>query len=384
MSATIAVDARALTPPITGTGVALGETLAEIARIAPELRWLLLSKGAPRPPRGLEEARIVRAPGPARFAATLWLRFGIADLLARERCDLFLGSLQIAPARRPPRTRVLLHLHDLVFARHPGTLSARNRVLLARFVPASLASADHVLCFSEHTKREATLLYSLPPERLTVVPHGVHPRFFAVSSPGQRARLRARHRLPERYLLFVGTLEPRKNLSSLLEAHDLLPPGLRRDHPLVLIGDSGWGGGAARAALRRRAESGRVIPLGYVADEDLPGLYAAAAALVLPSLYEGFGLPVLEAMAAGTPVVCSDAAALAEVAGGAALLCPPTDVDGLSAAIERVLSDGDLRGELVRCGRERASGFTWERAAVATLDVMRTLLGSGPSEPHPR
>jgi glycosyltransferase involved in cell wall biosynthesis len=380
VSATIAVDARALTPPITGTGVALGETLAEIARLEPALRWILLSKGAPRPPRGLEEARIVRAPGPARFAATLWLRFGIADLLARERCDLFLGSLQIAPARRPPRTRILLHLHDLVFARHPETLSVRNRVLLARLVPASLAAADHVVCFSEHTKREAVLLYALPPERLTVVPHGVHPRFFAVQTPEERARLLARHSLPERYLLFVGTLEPRKNVTTLLLAHDRLPPDLRRAHPLVLIGDSGWDGGEARAAVRRREESGQVVRLGYVAEEDLPGLYAAASALVLPSRYEGFGLPVLEAMAAGTPVVCSEAAALVEVAGGAALLCPPTDVDGLRTALSRVLSDGDLRGELIRRGRERASGFTWERAATATLEVMRTLLASSPSE----
>lgn len=376
MAATIAVDARALAPPITGTGVALGETLGAIARLDPELRWLLLSKGPPRPPVGLERARIVRARGAARFAATLWLRFGIADLLAREGCDLFLGSLQIGPARRPPRTRVLLHLHDLVFARHPETLSARNRVLLRRLVPASIASADHVLCFSDFTRREAAELYALPPERATVVPHGVHPRFFAVPTPAELARLRERHRLPERFLLFVGTLEPRKNLMSFLHAHDRLPRDLQREHPLVLVGDAGWGDDAARAAVQEREESGRLLRLGYVVDEDLPRLYAAATALVLPSLYEGFGLPVLEAMAAGTPVVCSDAPALAEVAGGAALHFPATDVEALAAALVRVLTDADLRDDLARRGRKRASGFTWDRAAAATLTVIRELLAA--------
>ncbi|KYP95475.1 mannosyltransferase, partial [Sodalis-like endosymbiont of Proechinophthirus fluctus] len=169
------------------------------------------------------------------------------------------------------------------------------------------------------------------------------------------------------YTLFTGTIEPRKNLMVLFSAYEQLPLKLRQRYPLVISGYKGWGSGAEHQRLERGSREGWVSYLGYVAQEELPILFAAARLFVFPSLYEGFGLPVLEAMASGVPAVCSNVASLPEVANDAALTCDPRDVDALSEGIARGLQDDVWRVETIDAGLARAQMFSWQRCAQDTI-----------------
>jgi glycosyltransferase involved in cell wall biosynthesis len=209
----------------------------------------------------------------------------------------------------------------------------------------------------------------------------VNPRF-RPAGPEALAAVRQKYDLPERFILYVGTIEPRKNLTALLEAYAALMERLSvcdlrpalSDVRLVIVGKKGW---LYEGFFRRLHELGledRVLFTGYVPDEDLPAIYSAADLFVFPSLYEGFGLPVLEAMACGTPVIASNASSLPEVAGEAGIMIAPHDVRGLAEAMERLLMDKQLRAELRARGLERAKQFTWERAAAMTLEVYQDAL----------
>jgi alpha-1,3-rhamnosyl/mannosyltransferase len=207
-----------------------------------------------------------------------------------------------------------------------------------------------------------------------VVHNGVSSRFRPYAINATRAVL-ARHGLVHGcYFAAVGTLEPRKNLHTALAAHARLPAALRRAVPLVLIGIEGWLTGPLHAALSASLRDGSVRKLGYVPDDEMPLLMAGALALVYPSIYEGFGLPVLESMAAGVPVLCSTAQALREVAGNAALMCDPADTDGFAEAMQALIDDSALRGRLSAAGCARARNFSWRQTAEDTLDVYRQVL----------
>jgi glycosyltransferase involved in cell wall biosynthesis len=323
---------------------------------------------APEPPLDmLPRLTVRRATKPWRLTVAL------ADLLHRPQdhlvpgVDVFHATDHLLPyfGRLGPRT--VATLHDLAFLVDPAVHKRSNRLFLAAMVPRFLRRADAVICVSSYTARDATRLLGLDPARLTVVPSGVDARF-RPPGPAAVAETRARLGLPERYLLYVGTVEPRKNLPTLLRAY----AALRRhgESPrLVIAGRLGWLTGGFFEALRALDLESEVTQLGYVADADLPALYAGAEAFAFPSSYEGFGFPVLEAMACGTPVVCSNASSLPEVAGDAALYHDPTDADALADALARVLTRTDLRDELRARGLARAAEFTWARAAKETRAV---------------
>ena len=287
--------------------------------------------------------------------------------------DLFHATDNVLP--RVAGMRTVMTLHDLAFHIYPQTHQRLNRWYLRVAMPRMLRSADAVIAVSHATAQDAVRLYGVEEERLRVIHEGVEARFRPAGADDV-ARVRAAYGLPERYLLHVGTIEPRKNLLALLEAYRMLrSQGV--DCPLVLVGRRGWLSESFFAARREAGLERHVRVLGAVADGDLVALYSGAAAFVFPSLYEGFGLPVLEAMACGAPVVCADNSSLPEVAGDAALLVPATDAAGLAAAVRRVLDDDVLRQDLCAKGRRRAAGFTWERAAYETLRLYRDLLGLG-------
>jgi glycosyltransferase involved in cell wall biosynthesis len=231
--------------------------------------------------------------------------------------------------------------------------------------------ARRIITVSEFSRRDLSDAYDVPLERITAIPNGVNTAFRPL--PDARQLAAERLGLSEGYVLFVGALAPRKNVVALLEAFGRVAR-LGGVHQLVLAGaDRGSG-----AATRRRAEelglSGRIRLLGHVAEADLPALYGAAHAVCVPSLYEGFGLPALEAMACGTPVIASKTTGLGEAVGDAALTFDPRAVEEIADALERVLGDPLLRERLVESGRERAAAFTWRRSAEATAQVYREAL----------
>jgi glycosyltransferase involved in cell wall biosynthesis len=240
-------------------------------------------------------------------------------------------------------------------------------------VPRFLQRADAIIAVSEHTRRDVTRLMGIPADRMTVIHGGVDQAFRPIEARAELERVRAEYDLPLRFVLFFGTLEPRKNLVTLLEAYAALlqeDPALA---PLVVAGRKGWRYQESLRRIRDRGLTERVVLTDWVRDEDVPALLNLAQVLVFPSRYEGFGLPPLEAMACGTPVISSNAASLPEVVGDAGVLVEPLDAAALAAALRRVLQDEALRRELRAKGLRQASRFTWERAARETLAVYEGL-----------
>ncbi len=267
-------------------------------------------------------------------------------------------------------TRTLLTVHDLSFIRDPESATPVLRNYLNAVVPRSVARADHILADSQATRDDLAELYRTPTEKISVLYSGVHESFQPVTDPAALAAVRERYRLGDApFVLAVGTLQPRKNYARLIQAFGRLPHSPTTRYHLVIAGGKGWLYDAIFAEVDQLGLRERVIFPGFVADADLPALYSAARVLAYPSIYEGFGLPMLEAMACGTPVVTSTAACLPEVAGDAALLVPPTDVDALAAALDRALTDKALRTDLIAKGLARARQFTWDKSARQLLDI---------------
>ncbi len=294
--------------------------------------------------------------------------------------DAFTGPVDLfhfpSFVARPLRAaRAVVTIHDLAFKRVPELSERKNADFLNRHVPRTLDRAGLVLVDSEFTASELEEIYGYPKDRMRVIPLGVdesfHPR------PREESdRLRRRFNLPSGFILCVSTVEPRKNIATLIQAYGLLREGGGETPKLVLAGGEGWRGeGEAIMRLIKKLKlEGAVIRLGYVGNEMLPSLYSAAGLFVFPSLYEGFGLPPLEAMACGVPVICSDAPSLPEAAGDAALFVPPRDAERMAAAIEKLIGDAVFKQELIRKGLDRAKRFTWNETARRTLNAYREAL----------
>jgi glycosyltransferase involved in cell wall biosynthesis len=276
----------------------------------------------------------------------------------------------LLPLREVP---TVLTVHDLIFRYHPAHHKPLNRWYLNLTMPLYCRRASRIIAISEQTRRDLIAAYGLPPEKITVIYEAADPRFRPQSAESVAA-VRARYGLPNRYLLFVGTIEPRKNLTTLLEAFS----GIRNREPrtkLVIVGRKGWLYEGFFRRLRALGLEGEVLFTGFVPDEDLPALYSAADLFVFPSLYEGFGLPPLEAMACGTPVVCSNTSSLPEIVGEAALTFDPLDAEEMSATIEEALDDAALREEMREKGLRQAAKFSWEKTAQETFQVYQEVVG---------
>jgi len=312
--------------------------------------------------------RTRRLPLSPRWTTFLWLRHRLplpVEALTGP-ADVLLAPDFVAPPAI--RARTIVTIHDLSYLTVPQYADPGLRRYLTAAVPRSLRRAAQVIAVSEATRREAITHLGLPPERVTTVYNGVDARFRPLDAAA-RAAARARLGLPERYLLTLGTLEPRKNHVGLLRAFARLT-SLEPDLTLVIGGRRGWLDGPIFDDVRRLGLGDRVRFLGGVHDDDLPDLYAAATAFAYPSWYEGFGLPPLEALACGVPVVTSATSSLPEVCGDAALLVDPADDAALAAALTRVLRDEPLRADLARRGPMRAAGFTWAATAGGVLTII--------------
>ncbi|MEM5383486.1 glycosyltransferase family 1 protein [Paraburkholderia phymatum] len=264
--------------------------------------------------------------------------------------------------------------HDASWVRYPQYHPAARLALLRNNFPKALERADRVIVVSEFVRDELISCFGARPERLRVVHNGVSERFRPYTTEETREVLSRSDLVHGQYFAAVGTLEPRKNLLAALDAHTRLPMPVRRKFPLVLVGGDGWMTESLHTALVKSLNDGTVRRLGYVPDEALPLLTAGALALLYPSMYEGFGLPVLEAMASGVPVICSNARALVEVTGNAGLIYDPDDIAGFADAMQMLIDDSALRALLVARGKTRAQHFSWRRSAQETLDVYRQVI----------
>ncbi|MDE3088147.1 MAG: glycosyltransferase family 4 protein [Chloroflexota bacterium] len=286
------------------------------------------------------------------------------------RGDVFHATDHLLPCVKNAKT--VFTLHDLIFQFFPAYHLPLNRWFLTHAMPRFLRRADAIIAVSECTKRDAVRVYNLPPEKITVIHEGVNPALRPVTDVALLAQTRARWARNAPFILFVSTIEPRKNISALIDTLRVLR-ARGYPHRLLVVGRKGWLYQSVLDHVTQTGMENEIDFLENVSDADLPALYSACDAFVFPSLYEGFGLTPLEAMACGAPVVCSNAASLPEVVGDAALLVNPRDVGEIAAAVERVLTDAALRAELGAKSIARAAQFTWERAARATLEVYRTV-----------
>lgn len=377
--AVIGIDYTAALTQQAGIGRYVRELIRALATLDEHTDYRLFAAGQ----RG--DVLLNAPPGPnfrwatARLTdewfARLWHRARLPLRIERWAGPLDLlhaPDFTLPPVRRG--TRTLLTVHDLSFIRAPRTATPSLRAYLEHVVPRSVARADHVLADSEATRQDVIELYGAPPEKISVLYSGVDARFAPVTDPAEQQRVRDRYGIgPGPYVLSVGTVQPRKNYARLAEAlHRLGRPDLR----LVIAGGKGWLDDALYQRIDALGLADQVIFTGFADDTDLPALYSAAEVFAFPSLYEGFGLPPLEAMACGTPVVAANTSSLPEVIGEAGLLIPPTDVDALAGALARLLDDPALRADLIARGRQQAQRFTWAHAARQLLDRYTLLLNS--------
>ena len=317
------------------------------------------------------------SPGPrlevhegGRFAVrSVWMQFVLPGVLRRVRPDLAHFTNYLAPLFCP--VPYVVSVHDMSLSLLPECHTLKKRLLTSTFVPSVARGARLVLTPSESTRHDVVRLLGIDPARVRSIPYAPPPGFGPVAAGPEG--LATAYGLRPPYFLYVGTIEPRKNLERTLRAFARLAAA-HPDHRFVLAGQIGWGcEGVLREAARPELKD-RVQVLGYVAEDDLPLLYAHAEALVYPSLYEGFGLPVVEAMACGCPVITSNGSSLSEVAGDAALLVDPHDEGALAAALEAVAGDAALRAALRERGLAHVARYTWARTARETALAYRDAL----------
>ena len=300
----------------------------------------------------------------------------IPAALRRLRIDVFHGMDHVGIPLVGRTGKYVVTVHDVIPLILPGTFTRRHRAVVRLALARVRRQADRVVVPSHAVKRDVVRRVGYPEDRIVVTPEGCDPRFRPVRSEAALRRVAERYGLPPRYVLAVGTLEPRKNLVALLEAFARLrrDGGIDPDLRLVIAGARGWLDEPVFRTVRSLGIEPVVHLPGFIDDDDLPAVYSGAALFVFPSLYEGFGLPLVEAMACGAPVVTSNVSSMPEVAGDAAVLVDPRDVDSLAAAIARVLRDEALRRRLRDAGIARARRFSWETTARLTLDVYAALV----------
>jgi glycosyltransferase involved in cell wall biosynthesis len=370
---TIGVDAsRALVAQRTGTEYYSASLIEALARLPEAERYPFAlytnssseveareKLGFPLPPSW----RVRAIPFPR-----LWTHARLSLEMAVEPPDVLFVPSHVVPLWHPRRT--IVTIHDLGYIHYPQAHTASSRLYLHLSTRFSARAARRVIAISEATKRDLITYYKVLPRKIRVVYHGRDPIFAPVEDNKRIAEVAARYGINQTYCIHVGTLQPRKNLMVLVEAWDQLRTKVERPPQLLLAGRRGWLYDSLLDAVEARNLGNLIKFADYVEREDLPALYSGAMALTFPSLYEGFGLPALEAMSCGTPVLASDASSLPEVVGDAGLLLDPHDPSTWAGVVQRLMRGKALQRDLSRKGLERAANFTWEQCARQTLTLL--------------
>ncbi|MBU1157056.1 MAG: glycosyltransferase family 4 protein [Proteobacteria bacterium] len=375
----VGIDICRLTDPWTGIGNYIANLLAGLAAVDQDNQYILYPYFPECFPRRVKDmAQFVPpqdnfslwgAGRPELLVKLLWFKLKLPQpwFLAKPTVT---HSTNLAGPRLT-HGKLVVTVHDLSFCRQPQWHKADNNEFSLRALNNAVANADLLIAPSTFTAEELVELYPATQGRVRVVPEAVLPVYRPATDPAPMRAVLERHGLERPYLLFVGTLEPRKNLVRLLAAYERLVAGGQDEFDLVLAGGTGWKAGPIEEALSHSPVRERIRRLGYVPGPDLPALYQGAWALVYPSLYEGFGLPVLEALACGVPVVTSAAASLPEVGGDAALYLDPEDPEQLLDTLERITGQPGLREDLAAKASAQAGRFSQEAMGRAALAVYR-------------
>ena len=364
----IAIDATTWAPGRTGVGLYTERLLRAWQGLHTGDELLLLTNRFAEEPA----ASGLRVLGPRFPVRAAWLQTAVPLQLARLRPDAAFFPNYLAPIVPVPGIPYVLTVHDMAVFLYPETFTFKKRVLQRAALPLLVRQAAAILTPSESTKRDLLRLIPTNPDKVVVTPLAAPADFEQRPDQQTISRERAALKLPQRYLLTVGTLEPRKNQVRLVRAFERIAERFP-DVQLVVAGGKGWRDDEILAALGDTPVRSRIHSVGYVGPEALKVLYSEALALCYPSLYEGFGLPVAEAMAMGTAVLTSRGSSLDEVAAGAALAVDPYSVDEIAQGLEKLLGDEVLRTDLAQRGLQRAAQLNWAHTAAATRQVFLQL-----------
>ena len=325
-----------------------------------------------------DETSIVEGEGVCR--KSLWTpshnRFeqpALSFELSRLRLDILHSPDFIPPFRR--NCASVITIHDLAFLLYPHFLTKESARYYGQ-IDQAWRRTDHIIAVSEATKQDSIKMLGVPEKKITVIHEAANPIYRPVPAAEAVNYVKDRYKLDKDYILFVSTIEPRKNLPGLLQSYRRLRDDYKRDELLVLAGANGWLWEEVYETVNRLNLEDHVAFLGRVPSEDLVYLYNAARLLVHPSFYEGFGLTPLEAITCGTPVIVSNTAALPEIVGDAGLLIDPHDIEGLTVAMMRLLTEENLRKDLIKKGFKRASIFSWEKAAKRTIEIYHKVVNN--------
>jgi len=385
----VGIDGSVLTGPKTGIGHYTAALAEKMAALEPGSTFYLYANAPVKPTSGSSNLVIRSVPCRAKF---YWQQKILPGLLKEDGIELFWGGNYALPLLTGGLKKVVT-VHDLVFRKYPGTLPLKRVLHLRMLMPAYLRSADQVLVVSEHTRRELVRYYPGVARKVAVVYPASREIFLSGNGPDESntaeaagGSARGKQLLPDEkfsgepgwfengYILYVGALEPRKGLDSLIKAYSWYLEETGNAPALVLAGPLGWKAGPVLKLIKETLPANKVVLTGHLEDEALAALYRRAKLFVYPSIYEGFGLPVIEAMAAKVPVITSCGSSLVEAGGKAAVYVTPGDHRELAEAMARVLSEQNLWKEMIEQGLRQARRFSWEKAARKTFQIFSTLV----------
>ena len=382
----IAINAMAMRPELYGVGNYIKHLVCGLAEIDSHNEYVIfVSEAAQHHFSGVgANMRFRHAPrNPA--IRMLWEQSVLPWVLASSRIDVYHGPMFVAPLWK--NSAQVVSVLDMTFHLTPERHKLHKVCYFRFMIPQMARRADRIIAISESTRKDFLRLTRTSAEKIETIHLGVEPGYRRISDPAELERVRSKYRLPQAFLLYLGLIEPRKNIDVLVEAYSQ-SPALQAGHDLVIAGNFGWD---YKSTLRQIETSPARLKIhlpGYVDSADMPALYSLADVFVYPSRYEGFGLPVLEAMACGTPVVTSNASSMPEIVGADGLLVAPSDAPALRQALENIVADRHLHQSLAERGSRRAGSFSWQQVARKTLAVYEQAfalahpLASGSSSPR--
>jgi glycosyltransferase involved in cell wall biosynthesis len=302
-----------------------------------------------------------------RLKRIFFEQFILPGYIGKHRYGLFHSTSYISPYFLN-RSSVLT-IHDLLVYDYPALCQSESVIYFKLFLGASIKKASHIIAVSQKVKDDIIRIFNVYPGKIDVIHLGINPIFKRIIDEDVLAQIRKKYEIPEKYILFVGNIEPKKNLERLILAYSQLKGKKGIKHKLVIVGKKGWKYEATLQLIDKLKISEEIILTGYVVEKDLPAIYSMADMFVFPSIYEGFGIPPLEAMACGTPVIVSNTGALPETTGGSCLQVNPFSVDEIAHGIQQLITDNSLRQRVIQQGYNWANSFSWEKTATKTIEV---------------